>query len=321
MMHLSTKNVNSAYQDLMVMVRMGGVNQETRNGVARALPHPILIEFRAPWERVLFDAQRNANPFFHLVEALWMLAGRNDVKFLEEFNSNMKLFSDDGVTFNAAYGFRWREHFGIDQIDFICRILRDNPQDRRAVIAMWDANTDIFGRSKDHPCNTQIMCRIVNGALDFTITNRSNDLVWGLCGANAVHMSFLQEFMAASIGVAVGKWYHLTNNLHVYERHFGLMDDMIATNGYGTVRYPEQRWAITDPAQFQLDCENLCDGGIVFQTQFFNGTVVPAIQAWRQYKAGNWDVALKTADAIDFEDWRTACVEWLERAIAGKVNG
>jgi thymidylate synthase len=314
MMHLSTRNVNTAYSDLMMIVKETGKNEETRNGVARALQHPILIEFSNPYEKVLFDAERNANPFFHLMEAMWMIAGRNDVKFLDEFNSNMKSYSDDGRTFNAAYGHRWREYFGMDQIAKVCDILKRNPNDRRCVITMWDGNEDLKGHSKDHPCNTQIMCRIVNGFLDFTITNRSNDLVFGLCGANAVHMSVLQEYMAACIGVNVGRWYHLTNNLHVYERHFDLMDDMYW--GKGSEPYPERRRMIPPGADmdFENDCYDLCNGVLEFRTGFFKQTVWPALHSWRLYKQGYVDLALIQAATIGFLDWRRACVEWLQRA-------
>ncbi len=61
-----------------------------------------ITEYECPRERVLFSRERDANPFFHLMESLWILAGREDLGFLEHFNSNMRQFSDDGTTFNAS---------------------------------------------------------------------------------------------------------------------------------------------------------------------------------------------------------------------------
>jgi hypothetical protein len=40
---------------------------------------PVVTCYSAPTQRVLFSPMRDANPFFHLMEALWMLAGRDDV--------------------------------------------------------------------------------------------------------------------------------------------------------------------------------------------------------------------------------------------------
>src|SRR3546814_11214716 len=100
-----------------------GVTSDSRNGQVKAAPGATLIKFRQPWERVLFNAERDANPIFHLLEAVWMLAGRNDVAFVTKFTSNMASFSDDGSPFNAAYGYRWRHHFGFDQLETVVDML------------------------------------------------------------------------------------------------------------------------------------------------------------------------------------------------------
>lgn len=315
MYNVSTRNVQSAYHRLMPMVRTFGQGVETRNGLALALPAPVFVEFRNPVERVLFDKDRNANPFFHLVEALWMLAGRNDTAFVRQFNQNMMTYSDDGLTFNAAYGHRWRQHFGYDQISTVCEILGRNPLDRRSVLSMWDGYNDLGGTGLDYPCNTSIMCRIVEGKLDFTITNRSNDLVFGLCGANAVHMSILQEYMAARLGVKVGFWYQLTNNLHVYERHFPLLEGKFS-GSWEWSPYPKPQPLVQDYKAFDQDCIDLCNGKVdYFAEPFFDGTVAPLVQSWHAYKQGDSDEALHLASCIEADDWRKASMDWITRAV------
>jgi len=311
MLMLKTRNVNTAYPELMGIVVEEGEEVQTRNGPALALTHPLLVHFTDPCERVLFDPLRNANPFFHLVEALWMLAGRNDTKFLVDFNSNMATYSDDGITFNAAYGDRWRNHFGYDQITRVCDMLRRNPDDRRCVIAMWDAWNDLGGSSKDLPCNTQIMPRIVHGRLDFLITNRSNDLIFGLCGANAVHMSILQEYMAAKLGIPVGEWYHITNNLHVYDKHYHLLNAP-----WGLVSdYPRLSPLVEDWEAFDADCKEMCGGrSIEFREPFFRQTVTPMLWSWKAWKGGNYDLAVEHCVTIGAIDWNIACIDWLTRA-------
>lgn len=243
-----------------------------------------------------------------------MLAGRNDVAFVSQFNQNMKTYSDDGKTYNAAYGHRWRKHFGYDQIAQACYMLKNNPEDRRCVIAMWDGHEDLGAISKDLPCNTTITCRIFQGALDFVITNRSNDLVFGLMGANAVHMSMLQEYMAHCIGVKVGRWWHMTVNLHIYEQHWPLLDNARQYDRWA--EYPASMPLVSDQATFDMDCSLLCGGAAnSLVDPFMKHVAAPMYRVWQHWKAARVMDALLDCDKIVADDWRLACNQWILRAM------
>lgn len=237
------RNVQAAYVRGLALVRERGVREETRNGPALVVPGPVLTTYEKPLERVLLDPSRDANPFFHLLESFWMLAGRRDVASLEPFNAGLKKYSDDGVNYHGAYGHRWREHFPMmegmmqpvstDQLRRCIELLRVNPADRRVVLTMWDPTYDLGQDGADFPCNTQVYFRgrlvpidetkpqaewnPLVWRLDMTITCRSNDAIWGAYGANAVHFSVLHEFVAAAAGMALGSMHQLSNNLHAYE--------------------------------------------------------------------------------------------------------
>lgn len=180
----------------------------------------------------MFWAERDANPFFHLLEAIWMLAGRNDTKFPTSIVSSMGQFSDDGRTFNGAYGQRWRSWFDRDQIIKIGRALRANPECRRQVLSMWDPWHDpaqVEAGTKDVPCNTHIYFSLnESGKLDMTVCNRSNDIVWGALGANAVHMSILHEVVAQLAMLEVGVYRQMSQNMHLYTKQHGpLIEAMV----------------------------------------------------------------------------------------------
>jgi len=203
------------------------VSRDSRNGGVCAFPYPVLTEYLHPTNRVLFSPVRNANPFFHLMESLWMLAGRNDVWFPALFASRMSTYSDNGSTLAGAYGYRWLYTFGYDQIMHAADILIKAPDSRRAVISMWNpgawtpyGNTsDSFlasGGGLDVPCNTHIYLDTQDGALNMTVCCRSNDILWGCYGANAVHFSMLMEFISYIVGVPVGVYRQFSNNLHLY---------------------------------------------------------------------------------------------------------
>lgn len=232
-MHLKFRNANEAFRSLVESIRQGTIKTNcvpSRNGEVLMIEEPVTITYQHPQEKVLFNQARDVNPFFHVFEALWMLAGREDVAPLSYFNSNIKNYSDDGKKFNGAYGNRWRNWkipgrplvddnwIAIDQLIEVADRLKRNPWDRRCVVEMWSVHSDLMRpKSLDNCCNTHIYFLVENEQyLNMTVCNRSNDMVWGMLGANVVHMSFLLEYMAARIGVKVGDYHQITNNLHVY---------------------------------------------------------------------------------------------------------
>lgn len=217
------ENVLQAYQrGVMLLQSDGALVEETRAGEARVWPEPVVTVTAYPERCVLLDRGRRANPFFHMYEALWMLCGEQDSRKLDRFVSNFsERFGESDGRQHGAYGWRWRQHFSIDQISVAVHRLRANPLDRRVVIAMWDPFVDSFFPAAEHvpadiPCNTHIYPRITDNRLSLTICCRSNDAVWGAHGANAVHFSFLLQYMAALLDVDIGPMYQLSNNYHMY---------------------------------------------------------------------------------------------------------
>ena len=350
MFSINVRNVNEGLSVALSKLLDYGVERPSRNGPVLAFNIPVSTTYSNPTERVLFSPLRNANPAFHLMEALWMVAGRNDVAFPATFVKNMRSFSDDGKTFWGAYGHRWREFFGWDQIAAAIQELRDNPQSRRVVVSMWNAFhtdqipdapvTSDFGRGitggLDVPCNTHIYFDRRDGNLNMTVCCRSNDIIWGCYGANAVHMSFLQEYMAAAIGCPVGWYTQISNDLHLYldrttrEQIKPLARDAWISDGYRhwTVK-PSPLLAegetIHDLADdieclfFAFDRDKTPHGILTenYETAFMHSTVVPMIQAWLYRKTKN--AALDACGLIQSSDWRTAMTSWIN-GIQGGVQ-
>lgn len=169
-MELKTRNVNTAFNTLVRGIQSGDIptrKEETRNGPVLQIDEPAMITYEKPAERVLFNSERDVNPFFSVFESLWMLAGRNDVDSVAYYAANMKNYSDDGKTLNGAYGYRWRHAWGpvdqtyddsygwcIDQLDCIVDHLTRLPNSRRAVLQMWETESDLLkiDTSKDICC-------------------------------------------------------------------------------------------------------------------------------------------------------------------------
>jgi thymidylate synthase len=305
-MKITGRNVNEVLQEACWNIDVSGIQEHTRNGPVRSIPHPVLVKYQKPMERVLLWPERKCNPFFHFFEALWMLAGRWDVAYVTQFNKRMAEYSDDGMSFHGAYGRRWRDTDAGDQIKKVVELLRKDPETRRAVITAWNAYEDLGSASKDLPCNTHIYFRNVDGRLDMTVCNRSNDLIWGMCGSNAVHFSMMHEIVSHGAGLLMGYYYHFTNNLHIYDeianrqiyRRPTIVDQYVTPNGVTC------RPMITvNLNQWLHDCERFVNSEEPIDEFYYDpwwGDVV--IPMWLAWKEGN----LTHLDNCLAEDWRRA---------------
>lgn len=347
---IHSRNVNHALSDALWWLRVHHVREPSRNGPVAVSPTPVATVYARPTERVLLNAARDANPYFHLMEALWMLAGRKDLDFVCRFNPRMREFSDDGgFTQPGAYGYRWRKHFGHDQLTAIVDELRRNPSSRRCVLSMWSAadreyvaDTGVGGLpqvtpndlflavhgGKDVPCNTHAYVDTRGGRLNLTVLNRSNDILWGCYGANAVHFSVLQEYLAAQVGVPVGTYYQISCNWHLYLELPGYKKNALEDPALRDVdrRYDYGKVSpvplVTDPQSWDTDLSRFLSdplGDAYYTNPFFDQVAAPMYASWEDRQHGFDGVA--AARAIVASDWRAACLEWIARREEKKARG
>jgi len=342
---INAHNVNEAlYMGTMLMVQ---IEEDGNGGVAprgsRTIecPERVTTVYSEPWNRVVFSAARDANPFFHLMESMWILSGRRDVPWLAQFNARIADYSDDGQVFHAAYGYRLRHQQKFDQIEAVISLLKGEPDTRRAVLQIWDADLDLnlapdtspdehYSKQlahKDIPCNDIVCFKIRNGRLRMTVYNRSNDMIWGAYGANAVQFSFLQEYIAANVGCYIGSYAQVSDSYHVYLDDAGgrVWERVKASYNDGGL-YLSDAYAfvdgvkadvplIRDPFLFDVELEQFMEDGphAVYTEPFVEWVLKPAFHAWRCYKAQRMHKALSLAHRIQSTDWQKACTEWLLR--------
>ena len=342
MIAINVRNVNDAILEGITLLRTKGEQVESRNGPTLEMNCPVATTYQRPWERVVLSNVRDANPFFHLMEAMWILAGRCDVKFLTEFNKRMADYSDDGEEFNAPYGYRMRVAVNMqivpqpfDQIQHVISILRNDPNSRQAVIQIWDSE-DLNKSTKDKACNMSVVFRIRKGALHMTVYNRSNDILWGAYGANVVQFSMLQEYVAAHLGVHMGPYTQITNSYHVYTTGPGgeLWDKLLARYQNNSLLY---RNSFTDfvtmfkkditrfdndlKTMFYLyDNHGLSELGkySAWQSTYFKKLVAPMIRVHLIHKSHGPYKAMEHTHEILADDWRYASDIWLSNRILAR---
>jgi len=325
---LHARNVNGAFREALWWIRAAGTEEQSRNGPVLVAPGPVITEYSRPWERVLFSPRRDANPVFHLMESLWMLTGESKLEFLLPFNARMAAYGENGIQW-GAYGKRWRGFFGHDQIKLVIKELKDNPTSRRAVIGMWDSMLDLKHRGPDIPCNTHIYFdlrpRVKGGApaLNMTVCCRSNDLLWGAYGANAVHFSILQEVIAHELRAEIGVYRQMSNNFHIYTE-LPMAKEFIDQPPHDKHDLYEDGKANSTPIlvgretldDLTADCRTLvyADGGTM-STQFMREVADPLHDAYLDRKAG----AEYTCPAGK-SDWFVAFRDWVARREQVRVD-
>jgi thymidylate synthase len=116
-----------------------------------------------------------------------------------------------------------------DLMDGLLRGLMKDPFSRRHIINMYQY-TDLNETKGLYPCAYETIwsVRKVDDklCLDLTLIQRSNDyLVAGYI--NKIQYVALQMMVAKHCGFEVGKFCHLVQNLHIYDRHFDAVTELI----------------------------------------------------------------------------------------------
>lgn len=298
-------SINQMYPEMMMTMRMQGVRHASQRGTVLSLEHPLLVSVQNPTQRVLLDKTRLCNPFFHVAEAVWMMAGLKSTKWLSHFNKGITEYADDDGTINGAYGYRWRNHWAMDQLWTCVGLLRADNSSRRAVLQMWDPQSDLDVSHNDIPCNTSIFFRVIWGALEATVCNRSNDVIWGMTGANAVHLTILQELMARELGLEVGAYHVMTNNAHVYTDlpNVGAMLQTTQPVYHEHTPLPllGRRESLQD---FITDCTLLVMGREDVRTYWMQNVALPMTDIYLKQRNAN-------VNEIGCPQWKRAAQEWL----------
>lgn len=183
-----------------------------------------------PQERCLILPFRQNDIFASIAETMWVLAGRNDIGWLQRYLPRASDYSDDGEVWRAGYGPRLRRWppalqttagtgVPVDQIKEIVRLLSIDRSTRQAVMVLYDPARD-FVKSKDIPCNNWLHWIIRDGRLYLNVVIRSNDIVWGFSGINAFEWSILHEILARWLQAELGEITYFATSFHLYEKHY-----------------------------------------------------------------------------------------------------
>ena len=182
-----------------------------------------------------------------------------------------------------------------------------------------------------------IVFRIREGKLCITVYNRSNDMIWGAYGANAVQFSIIQEYVAAHLGLPLGEYAQVSNSYHVYigdaggtvwnrikdnyDSDVNMYDDLVNNTVY--MLQNDMLAFEHDILQFfnaydQFGIDELSELRC-WRSKYFNKLIMPMLCVYLIHKQHGPEQALNYTHTILADDWKLACEDWLSnRAEARK---
>lgn len=173
-------------------------------------------------------------------EWLWYLgADPYDDSIVEHAKMWAKLKQPDGRYF-SNYGYYI---FGgsSSQFAYALHQLETDPDSRRASIVLLDRD-HLFFENVDTVCTYAINFAIVRGCLNMIVHMRSNDIVFGLTN-DAFCFSQIAEFMFRKLlqkypTLSRGTYAHVVDSLHVYERHFEMLHQIVREPNWTSIDVP-----------------------------------------------------------------------------------
>jgi thymidylate synthase len=187
-----------------------------------------------PRDRIPYISGRKFSITYMVAELIWYLSANNKTEWISKYSGFWKDISDDGVTANSAYGARlFRRHPKIaqgrlDQWAYVVEELKKDPDSRRAVMHLRVPDDSIDAKL-DVPCTLALQFFIREGKLHQIVNMRSSDVIFGIA-YDIPAFTIFQELLANELGVEMGTYTHMSNSLHIYERHFEMAKTILKTS-------------------------------------------------------------------------------------------
>ena len=221
---------DTTYQNLLkdIMARGFAETNERTGHETKALPG---LTFSHDIERDGFPVLtlRKIPTKIFIAEQLWFISGaRKPADFLRDFTKIWDDFTNPGDVVTVAYGYRWRKHFGRDQLGKLVELLKKEPSSRHGVVVTWDPSSDGLGgiNKSNVPCPFTFTVGILGGKLHLHNVVRSNDMILGF-PHDVAGFALLQCVLAQELGVKPGVYTHTISNAHVYDIHYAAAEEII----------------------------------------------------------------------------------------------
>lgn len=169
-------------------------------------------------------------------ELLWFISGNTNIKYL--IDNGVKIWdqwANDSGELGPVYPEMWRAYpttnnsQGIDQLNNIIQMIKNNPNDRRLLVNSWhpallpDASKSFSenianGKQALPPCHYSFQFYVVNNEISLKLNMRSNDLFLGN-PFNIAQYSILLHMVAQVTNLIPKEFIYDGGDIHIYNNH------------------------------------------------------------------------------------------------------
>jgi thymidylate synthase len=195
----------------------------------------VALVLENPLSCLYTNARRGSQKKYIAAELLWYFMGRDDASFISKYAKFWTKIQNEDGTVNSAYGnliFTKKNRYGHSQYDWALQSLVKDKNTRQAVLH-FNLPEHQYMTNKDFVCTMYAIFHIRQDRLNFTVSMRSNDVILGL-PTDIAFFATLQCQMLSHLrskwpNLQLGTYTHIANSLHLYEHHFGLVEEMLAS--------------------------------------------------------------------------------------------
>jgi thymidylate synthase len=223
------------YRDSLEYLFEHGLENRARSTVSKELLDVALV-VEDPAQCLYDNLARGSQRKYIAAEFIWYYMGRKDVKFISQWAKFWETIQNSDGSANSAYGnllFTAKNEYYFSQYEWAMQSLISDPNTRQAVMHLNTPAHQYHG-NKDFVCTMYVNCHIRDNRFYMTTFMRSNDAVWGtptdvafFCSLQMQMLAQLRNFYP---NLQLGTYTHVANSYHVYDRHYELVEKMLASD-------------------------------------------------------------------------------------------
>lgn len=194
-----------------------------------------------PLRPLLNFEKRKFNWKYFVGELAWYISKDNSIDFINNFSTFWSSLTNTGKI-NSNYGNILlgdhpssvsTEKKGVNQLEWVYNSLKKDKESRQAV-AFLNCPYYQYEGNRDFVCTMYLNFWIRYDTLDMKVQMRSNDIFFGLTydapWFSLIHQSLFLELKKIYPNLKLGMYYHCADNIHYYERHFELVDQVLSSS-------------------------------------------------------------------------------------------
>lgn len=152
-------------------------------------------------------------------ETIWYESQNPHNEYIKQYAQIWSTASDDKGMTNSNYGFLMFSPQNGYQFENVVKELKIDKFSRRAVAYYTNPFMHYVG-GNDHVCTMYVSYTVRDDKLQAIVSMRSNDIRFGLIGADLEWQRYMLNKIANEVGLDVGDIHWHAASLHLYERHF-----------------------------------------------------------------------------------------------------